>query len=108
MTEFIKQFAIRLCGTVHPAQTEAVLLGLGQGCLAPLREMASIHGVGADEHSQVKIDLRKDEDGNVHLRVSQPENCPLEFNWTLTIAPNGTQSVSEIFMRRANNGQPVE
>ena len=108
VTESIRQFAIRLCGSVHPAQTEAVLLGLGQGCLAPLREMASIHGVGADEHSQVKIDLRKDEDGNVHLRVSQPENCPLEFNWTLTIAPNGTQSVSEIFMRRANNGQPVE
>ena len=108
VTESIRQFVSRLCGPVHPAQIEAGLLGLGQGCLAPLREMAAIHGVGADEHSQVKIDLRKDEEGNVHLRVSQPENCPLEFNWTLTITPNGTQSVSEIFMRRANNGQPVE
>ena len=47
-------------------------------------------------------------DGTQETLSPQPENCPLEFNWTLTISSDARRSTGEIFMRRADGGQPVE
>ena len=101
ITRLLGIYMWRLCGAGHERQVESLILGLGQGCLAPLRDMAAIHGVLANEHSQVRIDLRKLENGDVELRVSNPENCPLEFDWTVTVAPDGRQTMGEVNMRRA-------
>ena len=101
ITRLLGLYIWKLCGVGHESQVASLILGLGQGCLAPLRNMAAIYGVEANEHSQVRIDLRKLENGDVELRVSNPENCPLEFDWTVTVSPDGKQKMSEVNMRRA-------
>ena len=108
LTRLLGIYIWQLCGVGHAKQGDSLILGLGQGCLAPLRDMAAIHGVQANEHSQVRIDLRKLDNGDVTLRVSNPENCPLEFDWTVTVAPDGRQTMGEVNMRRAAGFVAVE
>lgn len=103
LTNLLKRYMEQLCGQGRDRQIATLLLGLGQACKIPLRSMSGIYGIEANEHSQVKIDLRKIENGDVELIVTNPENCPLEFAWTLTVSPNGGQKMSEITMRRAEN-----
>jgi hypothetical protein len=91
--------AVLVCGKGHPAQIAGVLLTLSQGGMAPVYYAAAAYGVKETEHSQAKYEIARQENGDVTVRVSQPDNCPLEFNWTFTISPDGSQSMSDVFMR---------
>ena len=87
-----------LCGKMQKRQIANVLLTLSQAGLAPLRNDSSIFGVKATEHSPVKYNIARLENGDVTVCVSNPDNCPLKFDWTYTIRPNGDVTMGEVNM----------
>jgi len=97
----MRENVVTLCGARHPEQARMVLIALGQGALAPLRGFASLYGVTANEHSQAVWTIERRANGDVSVTVTQPENCPLEFKWTLVFSPDGKQRMEgEPMMRR--------
>ena len=87
-----------LCGKMQKRQIANVLLTLSQAGLAPLRNDSSIFDVEATEHSPVKYNIARLENGDVTVCVSNPDNCPLKFDWTYTIRPNGDVTMGEVNM----------
>lgn len=103
----IRDAATRLCGEAHPMQIANVILGLAQGCVAPLRTMTGAFGIAASEHSQAqfRVEAVRDEHdrptGDVAVHVTNLPGCPLVFDWTVTVHPDGSQELSPVTMHRA-------
>lgn len=102
LSKRMKNEVLGLCRG-NTAQASLVLLALGQGATARIRNLAALHGVVANEHSPAVWTLERRENGDVAVTVSQPEKCPLEFKWTFVFGPDGRQSMEgEPIMRRAS------
>ena len=107
VSQQIRDAATRLCGEAHPMQIANVILGLAQGCVAPLRTQAAAHGVRATEHSQAAFRVEAVRDahgqptGDVAVHVTNLPGCPLVFDWTVTVHPDGSQDLSPVTMHRA-------
>ena len=103
----IRSAVEKLCGAVHPQQAVNVILCLAQGGLAPLQALSGAHGFRATEHSQAhfQIEAVRDErglpTGDVAVRISNLPGCPLVFDWTVTVHPDGSQDLSPVTMHRA-------
>ncbi len=103
----IREAAVRLCGEAHPMQAANVILGLAQGCVAPLRTMSGAFGITASEHSQAqfRVEAVRDEHdrptGDVAVHVTNLPGCPLVFDWAVTVHPDGSQDLSPVTMHRA-------
>ena len=88
-------------------QIANVILGLAQGCVAPLRTQAAAHGVRATEHSQAAFrveavrDAHGQSTGDVAVHVTNLPGCPLVFDWMVTVHPDGSQDLSPVTMHRA-------
>lgn len=79
-----------LCGTAHPEQLDALGIALGQGPLSRLKGGLDQYGIVSDEHMAVKYDIsRNDRTGAITVKVSNPDNLPVKFNWTTTIGIDG-------------------
>lgn len=104
----IRDAATQLCGEAHPMQIANVILGLSQGCVAPLRTQSDAFGVHATEHSQAafRVEAVRDEHGqptgDVAVHVTNLPGCPLVFDWTVTVHPDGSQDLSPVTMHRAD------
>lgn len=107
VSQQIRDAATWLCGEAHPMQIANVILGLAQGCVAPLRTQAAAHGVRATEHSQAAFRVEAVRDahgqptGDVAVHVTNLPGCPLVFDWTVTVHPDGSQDLSPVTMHRA-------
>lgn len=102
LTDQVAGCVRKMCGPGREEQAAALILALAQGALEPLLTMPTKFGK-ATEHSQVRIELNRHENGDVEVRYSNPDNCPVEFDWTLTVSRNGVQKAGEVHMRRAES-----
>ena len=79
-----------LCGRVHVAQANSVMLMLSQSGLTYLRAGVPSLGLGSDEHSAVDYSLSKDATtGAVTIRYESPAELPVHFSWTATVDVDG-------------------
>ena len=91
-----------LCGPMRSSQITSAILALAQGGISVLRNQSTAFGVVATEHSQACYNISRLDNGDLLIRISNPENCPLEFNWTYTIKPDGEAIMGEVQMRRVD------
>lgn len=79
-----------LCGRVHVAQANSVMMMLSQSGLTYLRAGIPSLGLGSDEHSAVDYSLSKDATtGAVTIRYESPAELPVHFSWTATVDVDG-------------------
>lgn len=79
-----------LCGRVHVAQANSVLMMLSQAGLTNLRGGIPSIGVRCNEHSAVEYSLSRDDStGAVTIRYSSPAKLPFRFSWTATVDVEG-------------------
>ena len=79
-----------LCGRVHPAQANSVMMMLSQSGLTNIRGGIPSLGVVCNEHSAVDFSLSKDEKtGDVTIKYSSPVGLPFRFSWTATVDVDG-------------------
>lgn len=104
----IRSAITALCGEVHPQQAVNVILCLAQGGISPLQALAGAHGFRATEHSQAHFQVEAVRDarglptGDVAVRISNLPGCPLVFDWTVVVHPDGSQESGPVTMRRAD------
>ena len=91
-----------LCTAAHPAQLDSVALALGQGQLGQLSCLSEF-GLDANEHIPVQYAIAKDDaTGAISIFIKEPENFPVKFNWTVTVAVDGTVTSTPM---RIDHGQ---
>ena len=79
-----------LCGRVHPAQANSVMMMLSQSGLTNIRGGIPSLGIVCNEHSAVDYTLSKDDKtGDVTIKYSSPAELPFRFSWTATIDVDG-------------------
>ena len=79
-----------LCGRVHAAQANSVMMMLSQSGLTNIRGGIPSLGVVCNEHSPVEFSLSKDEKtGDVTIKYSSPKELPFSFSWTATVDVDG-------------------
>ncbi|MBQ7179623.1 MAG: hypothetical protein IJS08_19545 [Victivallales bacterium] len=84
-----------LCGRVHVAQANSVMMMLSQSGLTNLRGGIPALGVVCNEHSAVEYSLSKDDKtGAVTIRYSSPVGLPFRFSWTATVDVDGNVSTT--------------
>ena len=102
LSEDLRTKTLQLCKG-HEEQARLVMSALGQASMIPVRNLAQLHGVTANEHSPAVWTLERRDNGDVAVTVSQPEKCPLEFKSTLVFSADGRQRMEgEPTMRRAD------
>lgn len=90
----------RLCGTAHPEQVQSAGMLLSQIGMSAIRQGAVLLGISGTEHSPAEYDVRRDPSGDVLIRVSNPPDSPLVFNWTLRVDQNGVPHLEHLQMDR--------
>ena len=81
---------VAMCGTVHVAQSNAVMTMLSQSGLSNLRGGLPQIGVTSNEHAPVDYTLAKnDETGDITIKYTSPEALPFKFEWSATVDING-------------------
>lgn len=79
-----------LCGRVHVAQANSVMMMLSQSGLTNIRGGIPSLGVRCNEHSAVDYTLSKDDrTGAVTIKYSSPVGLPFRFSWTATVDVDG-------------------
>ena len=79
-----------LCGRVHAAQANSVMMMLSQSGMTNIRGGIPSIGVVCHEHSAVEFALSKDEKtGDVTIKYSSPAELPFRFSWTATVDVEG-------------------
>ena len=79
-----------LCGRVHAAQANSVMMMLSQSGMTNIRGGIPSIGVVCNEHSAVEFSLSKDEKtGDVTIKYSSPAELPFRFSWTATVDVEG-------------------
>ena len=79
-----------LCGRVHVAQANSVMMMLSQSGMTNIRGGIPSIGVVCNEHSAVEYSLSKDDTtGAVTIKYSSPAELPFGFSWTATIDVDG-------------------
>jgi len=79
-----------LCGSVHPAQLNAVYFALTQASTAPAVGAFTAQDISVTEHMPLTYTLSKNaETGAVTVRYSEPAGFPVKFHWETTIDLNG-------------------
>ena len=79
-----------LCGRVHAAQANSVMMMLSQSGMTNIRGGIPSLGVVCNEHSAVEFSLSKDEKtGDVTIKYSSPAELPFRFSWTATVDVEG-------------------
>lgn len=92
-----------LCNDAHPEQLDALGITLGQGSLSCLKGGLDKFGIVSNEHMAVEYDIsRNEKTGSITVKISNPKNLPVKFNWTTTIDVNGNSSTSPM---RIDHGQ---
>ncbi len=91
----------KLCGKVHVAQANSVMLMLCQSGLTPLRAGIPSIGVSCNEHSAVDYSLSKDgKTGAVTIKYSSPAGLPFHFSWTATVDVDGNVSSTPMVAKK--------
>lgn len=79
-----------LCTPAHPKQLDTVAYSLGQGQLGQLKCLVN-HGLFVNEHLPVEYTISKNQEtGAISIFIKEPENFPVKFNWTVTVAVDGS------------------
>ena len=79
-----------LCGRVHVAQANSVMMMLSQSGLTNIRGGIPSLGIVCNEHSAVDYSLSKDEKtGAVTIKYSSPVGLPFRFSWSATVDVDG-------------------
>ena len=79
-----------LCTPAHPKQLDTVGYSLGQGQLGQLKCLVN-HGLFVNEHLPVEYTISKNQEtGAISIFIKEPENFPVKFNWTVTVAVDGS------------------
>ncbi|MBR1589137.1 MAG: hypothetical protein IJ658_12525 [Kiritimatiellae bacterium] len=80
-----------LAGKVHPRQQSAVMFAVSQAGVGVLKGGLTGLGVQASEHAAVDFTISKsDVTGDITIRYSSPKELPFAFEWTATVATDGT------------------
>ena len=87
-----------LCGN-NDAQLRQVVLSMSQAGLFPLSTTSFVTGVPRGEHSSVDIDIRSLGDGTVTMRFRTPAGSPLDGDYSYTIAPDGSSTLTAFRMQ---------
>ena len=87
-----------LCGN-NDAQLRQVVLSMGQSGMYPLSTTSFVAGFPCDEHSPVDIDIRRLDDGTVTMRFHTPESSPLDGDYSYSIAPDGSSTLTAFRMQ---------
>ena len=97
----------------NEVQACMVAIGLSQAGTLTTRSLSPLTMVDPDgkplvidEHSPHHMDVRRQEDGSVTLRIYTPPNAPLDADYTFTIQPNGESRVTSFSMKPAD-GDPI-
>ena len=81
---------VAMCGSVHVAQSNAVMTMLSQSGLSNLRGGLPQIGVTSNEHAPVDYTITKnDETGDITIKYTSPEALPFKFEWTATVDISG-------------------
>ena len=79
-----------LCGRVHAAQANSVMMMLSQSGLTNIRGGIPSLGIVSNEHSAIEFSLSKDDKtGDVTIKYSSPDGLPFRFSWTATVDTAG-------------------
>ena len=79
-----------LCGRVHAAQANSVMMMISQSGLTNIRGGIPSIGVVCNEHSALEFSLSKDaKTGDVTIKYSSPDGLPFRFSWTATVDVEG-------------------
>lgn len=94
-------------------QARMVAMGLSQVGTLTTRSLSPLTVVDENggplvvsEHTPHHMDVRRQEDGSVTLRIYTPPNSPLDADYTFTIQPNGDSRMTSFSMKAAD-GDPV-
>ena len=91
-----------LCGRVHPAQANSVMMMLSQSGLTNIRGGIPSLGVVCNEHSAIEFSLSKDEKtGDVTIKYSSPDGLPFRFSWTATVDVDGNVKTTPMVTEKA-------
>lgn len=86
-----------LCGRVHVAQANSVMMMLSQSGLSGIRGGIPSIGLRCDEHSAIDYSLLKDAaTGAVTIRYESPAELPVHFSWTATVDVDGNVTSTPI------------
>ena len=81
---------VAMCGSVHVAQSNAVMTMLSQSGLSNLRGGLPQIGVTSNEHAPVDYTITKnDETGDITIKYTSPEALPFKFEWSATVDISG-------------------
>ena len=81
---------VAMCGAVHVAQANSVMMMLSQSGLGNLRGGLAQSGITGNEHAPVDFSLTKDPTtGSVTIKYTSPEALPFRFEWTATVDTDG-------------------
>ena len=88
---------VAMCGSVHVAQSNAVMTMLSQSGLSNLRGGLPQIGVTSNEHAPVDYTITKnDETGDITIKYTSPEALPFKFEWTATVDISGNVTTTPI------------
>ena len=86
-----------LAGRVHPRQQSALMFAVSQAGMGVLKGGLTGHGIYSSEHAAVNFSFSKnDETGDIMIRYSSPKELPFAFEWTATVATDGTMSTTPL------------
>ena len=81
---------IEMCGPVHVAQANSVMMMVSQSGLGNLRGGLARFGITGNEHAPVDFSLSKDPaTGSVTIKYTSPEALPFRYEWTATVDIDG-------------------
>lgn len=97
--------AVELCNG-NDVQARQVILSMGQSGAFLVRSNSHFTGIFESEHSPLDVDVRREANGNVTMRFHKPAQSPLDMDYTYTVAPDGTGTLTACRIQ-ARNPQPA-
>lgn len=88
-----------MCGKVHVAQANNVMMGLSQSGHTRLVPVLVQHGISSKsaEHMPLTYSLSKNDDtGAITIHYSEPEGFPFKFHWETTVNLDGNATSTPI------------
>ncbi|WP_458399857.1 hypothetical protein [Mailhella sp.] len=93
-----------ICGG-NELQARVLAIGLTQAGTMATRTLSPATGEFNSEHAPHHMDVRRQDDGSVTLRIYTPGSSMLTADYTYTIQPNGENRLTDFHMHGLHNDQ---